>query len=318
MNTPTLAIAIPCYNEEKLIKSTTDRLLEVLLDLESQGKISNSSFIYLIDDGSKDNTWAEIEKANQSNPSKIKGVKFTRNFGNQSAHLAGLLGARELDANCVITIDADLQQDENSIGDFVQKYQDGADIVFGVRKDRKTDSIFKKYTALCFYKLMNLLGAKTTPNHSDFRLVSRKALDVLAEYKETNLFLRGIFQELGLKTDYVKFSVKPRKVGNSKFSPQALFVLAMNGLTSFSIVPLRLVSVLGILMALCSFGLGLEVIYEKFILNNTIPGWATMIVATSFIGGVQIFCIGIIGEYLGQVYQEVKARPRFVKETELK
>lgn len=317
MKKPILAIAIPCYNEELLIKSTTDRLLEVLKDLENKEKISEESFIFLVDDGSKDGTWEEISKAHERN-NKIKGMKFTRNFGNQSAHLAGLLESQELGADCILTIDADLQQDENSIEKFIDKFNEGKDIVFGIRNDRKTDSFFKKSTALCFYKLMNILGAKITPNHSDFRLVSRKAVDILKEYKETNIFLRGIFQELGLKTDYVYFDVKPRMVGKSKFSPKSLYLLAINGLTSFSIIPLRMVSVIGILMALISFGLGLEVMYEKFVLGTTIPGWATTIVAISFIGGVQIFCIGIIGEYLGQVYQEVKARPRYVKDIQLK
>lgn len=318
MNSPTLAIIIPCYNEEEVLEVTVKRLLEVLSELINVNKISSKSFIYLVNDGSTDSTWSIITKLHEQEPSKIKGLNFTRNFGNQRALLAGLLEVRKFNIDCCITMDADLQQDENKLSEFIDKYNDGAHIVCGIRNDRKTDSFLKRHSALAFYKLMNILGVKIMPNHSDFRLTSRKILDILSNYKEVNLFLRGIFYEFGYKTEYVHFDVKPRFAGESKFSPLDLFSLAAKGITSFSIVPLRMVTFIGIVIALFSFILGIDVIWEKMHNGYTVPGWATIVVSTAFIGGVQIFCIGIIGEYLGQLFQEVKSRPRYIIETELK
>lgn len=316
MRKPTLAIIIPCYNEELLIESTVSSLFEVINSLIEKGKILPDSYIYLVDDGSQDKTWSIIEDLHKKNP-LVKGTKFVKNYGNQKALLAGLLGVREIGCDCVVSIDADLQQDQWAIERFVDKYAEGYDIVSGIRNSRETDSFFKKNTALFFYKLMNLLGAKIPVNHSDYRLVSKRALDILAQYSEKQLFLRGFFHEIGLKTAYVKFDVKPRMVGESKFNFISLLGLALNGITSFSIIPLRVIAVLGFLMALFSFGLGLEVLYEKIFLNNTPKGWATQIVVLTFFGGLQLFCLGIIGEYLGQVYREVKARPRYIKDIEL-
>lgn len=317
MENPTLAIIIPCFNEEEVIELTTNRLNEVLDDLISKNEISRDSFIYLINDGSVDLTWQIIEKLHTQNPQRVKGLKFTRNFGNQSALIAGLTEVRKYNVDCVISIDADLQQDENSIIEFVRKYKEGNDLVFGVRRNRKTDTFFKKWTAIAFYRLMTFLGAKTAQNHSDYRLVSRKVLDILSEYKEVNLFLRGMFLEFGLKSDYVKFDVKPRKYGKSKFTVLGLYSLAMQGITSFSIVPLRLVTLIGVVISLFSFILGLSVIYEKLTHASTLPGWSTIVCAVSFIGGIQILSIGVIGEYLGQLFQEVKHRPRYLVEKEL-
>lgn len=316
MRKPTLAIIIPCYNEELLIESTVNSLFEVINSLIEKGKILPDSYIYLVDDGSQDKTWSIIENLHTKNP-LVKGAKFVKNYGNQKALLAGLLGVREIGCDCVVSIDADLQQDQWAIERFVDKYAEGYDIVSGIRNGRETDTFFKKYTALFFYKLMNLLGAKIPVNHSDYRLVSKRALDILAQYSEKQLFLRGFFHEIGLKTAYVKFDVKPRMVGESKFNFISLLGLALNGITSFSIIPLRIIAVLGFLMALFSFGLGLEVLYEKIFLNNTPQGWATQIVILTFFGGIQLFCLGIIGEYVGQVYREVKARPRYIKDIEL-
>lgn len=316
MEKPTLAIIIPCFNEELLIESTVNSLFEVINSLIEKGKISENSYVYAIDDGSKDKTWSIIEDLYKKNP-LVKGTKFVKNYGNQKALLAGLLGVREIGCDCVVSIDADLQQDQWAIEAFVDKYRDGYDIVSGIRNGRDTDSFFKKSTALFFYKLMNLLGAKIPVNHSDFRLVSKRALDILAQYSEKQLFLRGFFHEIGLKTAYVKFNVKPRALGESKFNFISLLGLALNGITSFSIIPLRIIAVLGLLMALFSFGLGIEVLYEKLFLNSTPKGWATQVVFLAFFGGIQLFCLGIIGEYLGQVYREVKARPRYIKDIEL-
>lgn len=316
MKKPTLAIIIPCFNEEMLIESTVSSLFEVINAMIEKGKIQQDSYIYLVDDGSKDRTWEIIERLHKEN-GLVKGVKFVKNYGNQKALLAGLLGVREIGCDCVVSIDADLQQDQWAIEKFVDKFIEGYDIVSGIRNGRETDSIFKKYTALAFYKAMNLLGAKIPVNHSDYRLVSKRALDILAQYTEKQLFLRGFFHEIGLKTAYVKFDVKPRMLGKSKFNVLSLLGLALNGITSFSIVPLRIIAVLGFLMALFSFGLGIEVLYEKIVLDSTPKGWATQVVFQAFFGGIQLFCLGIIGEYLGQLYREVKARPRYIKDVEL-
>lgn len=317
MKKPALAITVPCYNEELCVESTVESLMEVLADLMAKNKISEDSFIYLVDDGSKDRTWEIISKLHEKHP-LVKGVKFIRNYGNQKAHIAGLLGARDLGCDCVVSIDADLQQDEWAIEKFVDKYLEGADIVSGIRNSRDTDSFWKKTTALCFYKLMNLLGVNIPVNQSDYRLVSRRALDILASYPEKQVFLRGFFNELGLKTEIVYFDVKPRLYGKSKFNYMTLLGLALNGITSFSIMPLRIIAVLGFFMAMFAIGLGVYVFVEKYIFSNTPAGWATIIVLLAFFGGLQLFCMGIIGEYVGQVYREVKARPRYIVDTELR
>lgn len=316
-NKTKLAIIIPCYNEELVVKATVERLLEVLDGIISKGKISNESYIYLIDDGSKDKTWEIIEELHTKYGYRVKGTKFIRNYGNQKALIAGLLGVKEIGCDCVVSIDADLQQDENAIEIFVDEFHKGAEIVSGIRNDRKTDSFFKKYTALCFYKLMNLLGVKIPPNHSDFRLVSKKALDILEKYSEEGLFLRGFFHELGLKTAYVHFDVKPRAVGSTKYNFFSLTSLALNGITAFSIVPLRIIAAIGVLTVLGSFLLALEVLFEKYILHSAPSGWATLVILLAFFGGLQIFCLGIIGEYMGQIFNEVKSRPRYIKEKEI-
>ena len=313
-----LAIIIPCFNEELVVKTTVETLLGVLDNIISKGKITDNSYIYLVDDGSKDSTWNIIEDLHQKYGERIKGTKFIRNYGNQKALIAGLQSVREIGCDCAVSIDADLQQDENAIEIFIDEFHKGADIVSGIRNDRKTDSFFKKYTALCFYKLMNILGVKIPPNHSDFRLVSKHALDILEQYREEGLFLRGFFHEIGLKTSYVHFNVKPRALGSSKYNFFSLTSLALNGITAFSIVPLRIIAACGVITMLGSFLLALEVILEKYILHTTPSGWATLVILLAFFGGLQIFCLGIIGEYLGQIFNEVKARPRYIKGIELK
>ena len=312
-----LAIIVPCFNEELVIKSTIETLIEVLDKLIFKDKISKDSYIYLVDDGSKDNTWNIIEELHSSYGKRVKALKFVRNYGNQKALIAGLLGVKDIGCDCTVSIDADLQQDENAIETFIDEYHKGAEIVSGIRNDRKTDTLFKKFTAICFYKLMNLLGVKIPQNHSDFRLVSSKALEIFEKYHEEGLFLRGFFHELGLKTSYVHFDVKPRMAGKSKFNFFSLTSLALNGITAFSIVPLRIIAAIGVLTVLGSFLLALEVIFEKYFLHDMPSGWATLVVLLAFFGGVQIFCLGIIGEYIGQIFNEVKARPRYIKETEL-
>ncbi|MBO6256613.1 glycosyltransferase family 2 protein [bacterium] len=317
MEKPQLAIIIPCYNEELCIKNTVNQLFVVINDLISKGKIRNDSYLYLIDDGSKDNTWSIIEEMHNQN-NLVKGTKFLRNYGNQKAIIAGLESVREIGCDCVVSIDADLQQDEWAIERFIDEFQKGYDIVYGIRNNRKTDSFFKKFTALAFYKTMNLLGVNIPPNHSDYRLISKRSLEVLELYPEKLLFLRGFFHEVGLKSTSVNFDVKPRMAGESKFNFASLMALALNGITSYSIVPLRMVAVLGFFMALIGFVVGLEAVFEKIFLHNSPNGWATVVVLLSVFGGIQLFCLGIIGEYVGQLYTEVKSRPRYIKDIELK
>ncbi len=317
MDKPTLAIIVPCFNEELCVKSTIEKLLILLNSLVDKNKIKNDSYLYLVDDGSVDNTWNIIEDAHKKDK-RVKALKFIRNFGNQKALIAGLEGVRNIGCDCAVSIDADLQQDENAIELFIDEYMKGADIVSGIRNDRKTDSFFKKVTALMFYKTMNILGAKIPPNHSDYRLVSKRTLDVMELYPEKYLFLRGFFNELGLKTSYVHFNVKPRMAGESKFNFMSLMVLALNGITSYSVVPLRFVAVLGFFMALFGFLVGVETVIEKIFWHNSPNGWATTIILLCVFGGIQLFCLGLIGEYVGQVFREVKARPRYVKDIELR
>lgn len=314
---PQLAIIIPCYNEELCVKTTADQLLIVLKDLISKGKIKDTSYLYFIDDGSQDDTWEIIEEMHKVN-SLVKGTKFIRNFGNQKAIMAGLESVREIGCDCVVSIDADLQQDEWAIENFIDEYMKGYDIVLGIRNDRKTDSFFKKFTAEAFYKTMNLLGAHIPMNHSDYRLVSKRTLEILSEYTEKLFFLRGFFNEVGLPTAYVKFNVKKRMAGESKFNFPSLMALALNGITSYSVIPLRFVAVLGFFMALFGFAIGLETVFEKLFFHNSPNGWATNIIIMCAFGGIQLFCLGIIGEYVGQLYREVKARPKYIKDIELK
>ena len=317
MDKPTLAIIVPCYNEELCLEKTCSILLALLDSLVNKNKISDNSYIYFVDDGSNDTTWQIIEDFHNKD-SRVKGLKFVRNFGNQKALTAGLEGVRNIGCDCCVSIDADLQQDENVIENFVDEYVKGADIVCGIRNDRKTDSFFKKVTALMFYKTMNILGAKIPPNHSDFRLVSKKVLDIMELYPEKYLFLRGFFNELGLKTAFVNFDVKPRFAGKSKFNFMSLMTLALNGITSYSVVPLRFVAVLGFFMAFFGFIVGVETVIEKIFWHNSPNGWATTIILLCVFGGIQLFCLGLIGEYVGQVFREVKSRPRYIKDVELK
>lgn len=312
-----LALIIPCYNEELVINSTVDTLINVLDNLIEKGKISKDSYIYIIDDGSKDKTWEIVEELNKTYKKRVKATQFVRNYGNQKALIAGLLSVKEIGCDCVISIDADLQQDENSIESFIDEFHNGAEIVSGIRKDRKTDPLLKKIPATMFYKLMNLLGVKIPPNHSDFRLVSYNALEILEQYSEKELFLRGFFHETGLKTAYVYFDVKPRMLGASKFNFISLTGLALNGITSYSITPLRLISLFGLLTVIVSFFVGADAICDKLFRHEAPSGWATLVILIIFFGGLQIFCLGIIGEYLGQIFKEVKSRPRYIKDKEI-
>lgn len=317
MNVPKLAVIIPCYNEELCIKSTVIRLFEVFNHLIKLNKIKRDSYIYLVDDGSKDKTWRIITEMHRENR-LVKGQRFVKNFGNQKALIAGLEAVKRIGCDCVVSIDADLQQDEWAIEKFLDKYMQGYDVVSGIRNNRKADSLFKKLTALLFYRVMNFLGANIPINHSDYRLVSSHALDMLEQFNERYLFLRGFFNDIGFKTAYVYFDVKPRMAGKSKFNFINLTTLALNGITSYSIVPLRLVSVIGFLMTFVSFVVGLIGIIGKIVYNHSQNDWITALVISCFFSGIQLFCLGMIGEYVGQIFREVKGRPRYIVDVELK
>jgi glycosyltransferase involved in cell wall biosynthesis len=310
---PVLAIVVPCLNEELVIGDTARRLCEVLHKLSAAGKVDAASFIYLVDDGSRDRTWAVVEELH-GRDARVKGLKLARNVGTQNALLAGLLAVKE-HADCVVTIDADLQQDEAVIETFLEKFAAGAHIVYGVRRGRG-DSYLKKATSGFFYNLMSLMGARIIKHHSEYRLVSRKAIEAIAEYREYNLFLRGIFVDIGYQSEIVPFTVRRRGAGRSKHDFRKLASLALDGITSFSIVPLRLVTVAGMLVFLFSVLMTLFYLYHK-IKGHTPPGWAGTIIPIYFLGGVQIMFLGIVGEYIGKIYQETKARPRYIKDTEL-
>lgn len=312
---PILAIVVPCYNEAPLLPETAQRLLMVLGELRRKNEIDARSFIYFVDDGSQDATWQKIDELHRSHPQTIKGLKLARNFGNQNALLAGILSVRER-ADCVITLDADLQQDEWAIPSFLAAYKRGAEIVFGVRRDREADSFFKRTTATIFYKFMRLMGVKIIENHADYRLISQKAIDAISEFRECNLFLRGIFADIGFKTDTVYFATGKRRMGETKFSFKKMVSLALNGITSFSVVPLRLISVLGVVIFSLSCAMSVWIIFQAFF-GKVVPGWASTLIPIYILGGLQIMLIGILGEYIGRIYKEVKARPRFIKEIEL-
>lgn len=311
-----LAIIIPCFNEAEMLPTSLEKLWKIFNKMITNNEISPESFVFLVDDGSTDNTWGIIKKAYKESEFKVKGIRFSRNFGNQSAIIAGLEHAYNLGVDAAITIDADLQQDENKISEFVEAYKQGYDIVCGIRRNR-TDGFFKKFCANSFYKVINFLGVNIKPNHSEFRLVSRRTLEILSNYKETNLFIRGLFYDLGLKTKDIYFDVKERKFGESKFSFLSLLALAARGIVSFSVRPLRIVFFLGFSISFISVLLAIACIVRLILHLNYLPGLELFETWETFATGMEILCIGIIGEYIGQILTEVKARPRYITDEEL-
>jgi|688.fasta_scaffold383403_2 glycosyltransferase involved in cell wall biosynthesis len=313
---PTLAVVIPCFNEGELITNTVKEILHTLNKLIQNNVIAPDSFIYIIDDGSSDDTWIKLQKLKELHLSAIHGLKFSRNFGHQAALFAGLKSVKDK-CDVSISIDADLQQDINAIPQFIDQYNNGADIVFGIRKDRDTDTFFKAKTALFFYKFMNLCGVNIVPNHADYRLISKRVLQVLAEFNEPNLFLRAVCNNLGFQTAKVSFDVSPRTIGESKYSLKKMLSLALQGVLSFSIVPLRFIALLGVFIFTISLIMSIYVLVQALLIGNTTPGWASTVLPIYLIGGLQIFCMGIIGEYLGQIYSTSKKRPNFIIEEEI-
>ncbi|SFJ22070.1 MULTISPECIES: glycosyltransferase family 2 protein [unclassified Bacillus (in: firmicutes)] len=310
-NVPLLTIVVPCYNEEATLEETTKELTRVMDDLVANHKISDESIIFYVDDGSSDNTWGIIEEKTAINP-YVQGLKLSRNFGHQGALIAGLESARNF-SDCVVSIDADLQDDVNVIYQFIDKYQEGYEIVYGVRDKRDTDTKFKRNTALWFYSLMGKMGVKLVPNHADYRLMSKRALDEFIKYQEENLFIRGIVPLLGFKSTNVYYDRKERFAGESKYPLKKMIAFAFDGLTSFSVAPIRFVSYLGFLMVLIGIGIALYALFAK-VFSYTTSGWTSLMLSIWIVGGVQLLAIGIIGEYIGKIFKETKGRPRYTIE----
>jgi polyisoprenyl-phosphate glycosyltransferase len=306
-----LAIIVPCYNEEEILQSSHIKLAALVDDLVIKKAIDADSKIFYVDDGSSDKTWSIIERIAESD-NKAQGIKLSRNFGHQYALLAGL-ESQAGGFDIYITIDADLQDDILVMEEMIRLNAEGSSIVYGVRSDRSSDSFFKRQTAQGFYKLMSWMGVKTIYNHADYRLIDGKALDELMRFGEANLFLRGIFPLIGLKHSVVEYSRSARTAGTTKFPLKNMTSFAWDGITSFSVKPLRIVLYLGILIFLFSIALAIWAIMV-YTRHKTIPGWTSMIIPMAFFGGFQMIFLGIIGEYVGKIYKEVKARPRYIIE----
>ena len=309
-----LYMVIPCYNEEEVLLETTKRLNEKYNTLISNKVISKKSKVLYVDDGSKDNTWELIEKIHNDNNTFL-GIKLSRNRGHQNALVAGLLTAKEY-ADVVISMDADLQDDINAIDKMLDEYYKGNEVVYGVRSSRKKDSWFKKTTAQSFYKLMKIMGVDVIYNHADFRLTSKRVLDSFENYKEVNLFLRGIFPLIGYKNSVVYYERDKRFAGESKYPLKKMLSFACDGITSFSIKPLRMILSLGLIILFISIAIMIYSLVVK-IMGKVVPGWTFITISIWFIGGLQMLSIGVIGEYIGKIYNETKQRPRYFIEKEL-
>jgi glycosyltransferase involved in cell wall biosynthesis len=311
---PSLAVVVPCYNEQEALPATIATLSEVLADMVRDGLVSSQSYLYFVDDGSTDGTWRILGDAAKGSQS-VRGLKLSRNFGHQNALLAGLDAvARHCDAS--ISIDADLQQDPLAMRRFVEAYRKGAEVVFGVRRDRASDTGFKKATALGFYRLMQVMGVTIIANHADYRLLGQRAMSALKEHSEPNIFLRAVCAQLGFATTVVDFDVVERAAGTSKYSFLRMLRFAINGITSFSVVPLRLIAVLGVLIFAISAIMGGYVVVRAMS-GGTVPGWASTTLPIYFLGGTQILCLAVIGEYIAQILTGVRKRPRYIVEDEL-
>lgn len=310
-----LAVIVPCYNEEEVLKTTSKVLRELIEDLVRKEKAEKGSFVLFVDDGSKDSTWNLIEEEHRLH-SAVYGLKLAGNVGHQNALLAGLMTAKDM-ADVAVSIDADLQDDVQVIEKMIDEYHSGFDIVYGVRNSRKSDSFFKRTTAVGFYKMMKFLGVKTVFNHADFRLMSKRALEQLNRFKERNLFLRGIVPLIGYRTTSVYYERKERFAGESKYPLKKMLSLAFEGVTSFSVKPIVMITVIGGIIVFCSI---LAAVYAliSYFSGHVVQGWTSLILSIWFIGGVQLLSIGMIGQYIGKIYLEVKERPRYNIEILLK
>ncbi len=310
--TPVLYLVVPCYNEEEVVEKSADVLGGKMRRLLHEGRIAEGSKVMFVNDGSKDNT-LPLLLGIASRDSLFSVVGLAGNYGHQSAILAGMMTARQY-ADAVVTIDADLQQDIEALDKFLACYMAGSEVVYGVRNDRHSDGFFKKGTATLYYDLMHLLGSKVITNHADYRLMSRKALDALAEYQETNLFLRGLIPTMGFPSDVVYFDVKAREAGHSKYTLNKMMTLALDGITSMSVRPLRMISALGFIVFVFSFVMSVISLVD-WVKGNNVPGYTTTMIVSLLIGGVTLLSLGIIGEYVGKIYMETKHRPRYIIDT---
>ena len=309
-----LAIVVPCYKEEAVLTETTKRLSRLLDELIAGGMVATDSFILYVNDGSRDQTWPMIFRFHKENK-YVKGVNLAGNVGHQNALWAGLSVAKDL-ADMTVSIDADLQDDVDCIKEMVNKCRDGNDIVYGVRNERKTDTWFKKNTALAFYKIMEMMGTKTVYNHADFRLITRRALEYLLLFKERNLFIRGLVPLVGYTTAKVYYDRAERFAGESKYPLSKMLNFAIDGITSFSVKPIRLITVLGIAFLCVSFAVLCWVLYSYFT-GQVVTGWPSLMLSVWFCSGCILMCLGVVGEYIGKIYVESKERPRFNIETVL-
>lgn len=304
-----LYVVIPCYNEEEMLGITVGRLREKMTELIGRRLISENSRVLFVDDGSCDKTW-EIIRSACENDGLFCGVRLAHNRGHQNALMAGMMYAKDR-CGCIVSMDADLQDDIDALDEFMREYENGCDIVYGVRNSRETDTAFKKDTARAFYKLMRSAGADIVYDHADYRLMSRKALEALSEYGETNLFLRGIVPSLGFKTSCVYYDRKEREAGESKYPLKKMLEFAFEGITSFTVRPLRLISVIGLLFSVLS-ALGLVYALVSYFSGAAVKGWTAIVCSVWLLGGVLMLCIGVLGEYIGRIYFEVKHRPRYI------
>lgn len=304
----TIAIVVPCYNEEDALKYTIPQLIDILDILKREGKISDESYVMCVNDGSKDNTWNEILRLHKED-SHIKGINLTHNRGHQYALLSGLMTVKDK-CDAAISIDADLQDDPNAIIAMTEEFLKGKEIVYGVRSSRATDTWFKRTTAHAFYKFQAMMGLQTIYDHADYRLMSSRALDILSQYKESNLFLRGIVPQIGLDTSIVKYERHERVAGESKYPLKKMLSFSIDGITSFSAKPIRLIFMFGLILLLLDLAVALYVLISYFC-GNAVWGWSSIMLSIWFLGSITLISIGIVGEYIGKIFIEVKERPRF-------
>lgn len=305
-----LSIVMPCYNEQEGLASSAQQVLRLLSDLAARGRVAEGSSLWLVDDGSRDGTWEVIESLAAADP-RVVGLKLSRNRGHQNALLAGLMNA---DGDAVISLDADLQDDIAVIDEMVSAWQSGFEVVYGVRRSRAQDSFFKRWSARRYYALLRLLGVDVVPDHAEYRLLGRAALSALAEFPETNLFLRGLVPQLGFRSTQVFYDRKLRLAGETKYPLRRMLGLGLDGITSFSAVPLRLIAAGGAVLFVLSTLVALWVIGVRLFTDHAVPGWASTTLPIYGLGGVQLLCLGVVGEYVAKIYMEVKRRPRYLIE----
>lgn len=310
MNTslPRIAIVMPCYNEEQALPISSAEILSLLDKMSQENLISSDSYILCCNDGSKDNTWAVIQSLHNKD-NRVKGISLAHNRGHQYALLAGLMTAKD-NCDAAISIDADLQDDPNAIVEMVQKFREGKEIVYGVRSSRKTDTWFKRTTAHAFYSFQNVMGLETVYDHADYRLMSRRALELLSQYGEENLFLRGIVPQIGLDTDIVKYERNVRVAGESKYPLSKMLSFSIDGITSFSARPMRWIFMIGLILLVIDVFVAVYVLFA-FVENNAVSGWTSLMLSVWFLGSLILMGLGIVGEYIGKIFIEVKNRPRY-------